>query len=245
MVPARLSGRSARLLSGRQPLHAARDRRRRRCAGRAAKHAARRRVRRRPAGRDRATDYWVVASAFELSIAGNDWATRDARAQPDADAGEHAAVDAGSTANNLALLRDAAPPSIDGRTSRACAEPRRRDELAGLAPPDGGAVRPAYLAMLGAATFWFGTDLARVGLVGVSVPEQPARAGVFAERHGGRPGRLRRPDAVPRPPTIAAFIDQLRADHQHPKAVLIDLYFESICAAGDPRSAVRMQRRRR
>jgi hypothetical protein len=59
------------------------------------------------------TDYWVVASAFELAIAGNDWplATRAlsrmrtlARTQPWM---LHA------TANNLTLLRDAAPKSID------------------------------------------------------------------------------------------------------------------------------------
>jgi hypothetical protein len=59
------------------------------------------------------TDYWVVASGFELAIAGNDWAlaTRAlsrmrtlARTQP---------WMLQSTANNLTLLRDAAPASID------------------------------------------------------------------------------------------------------------------------------------
>lgn len=61
------------------------------------------------------TDYWVVASAFELAVAGNDWplATRAlarmrtlARAQP---------WMLQSTAHNLALLRDAAPASVDAQ----------------------------------------------------------------------------------------------------------------------------------
>jgi hypothetical protein len=61
------------------------------------------------------TDYWVVASAFELAVAGNDWAlaTRAlsrmrtlARTQP---------WMLKSTANNLTLLRDAAPGSIDAK----------------------------------------------------------------------------------------------------------------------------------
>ena len=66
-------------------------------------------------GGSTSTDYWVVASAFELSIVGNDWALAIralsrmrslARTQP---------WMLHSTANNLTLLRDAAPPSIDAK----------------------------------------------------------------------------------------------------------------------------------
>ena len=61
------------------------------------------------------TDYWVVASAFELAVAGNDWAVAMhalsrmrtlARTQPWMLA---------STANNLRLLYDAAPQSVDAK----------------------------------------------------------------------------------------------------------------------------------
>jgi hypothetical protein len=64
-------------------------------------------------GGSASTDYWVVASAFELAIVGGDWAlaTRAlsrmrtlARTQP---------WMLHSTANNLTLLRDAAPASVD------------------------------------------------------------------------------------------------------------------------------------
>jgi uncharacterized protein DUF4071 len=66
-------------------------------------------------GGNASTDYWVVASAFELAIAGNDWALAGralsrmrtlARTQP---------WMLQSTANNLTLLRDAAPASIDAK----------------------------------------------------------------------------------------------------------------------------------
>jgi TIR domain/CHASE2 domain len=92
----------------------------------------------------------------------------------------------------------------------------------------------AYVALLGAATFW----LAPVWhewdwsvfqyLSNLHAPAFATSVAVvdLADYDERAPSRDRQ--------TIAKFIDGLRAHRQHPKAVMLDLYFESICASGDP-----------
>lgn len=92
----------------------------------------------------------------------------------------------------------------------------------------------AYLVLLGAATFW----LAPVWhewdwsvfqyLSNLHAPAFSPSVTVvdLADYDDRAPLRDRQ--------TIAAFIDQVRAHHQHPKAVMLDLYFDAICSSADP-----------